>query len=304
MAVIILLAALLLPAVQSAREAAKRTECQNHLRQIALACLAHEQSQRHLPTGGWGWRWQGDPDRGFGRNQPGGWTYNILPYLEHTALRERGAGYTNGAKEVEIMHLAQVALPVFHCPSRRAATPYPFVHPVGFVNMSRPSLLARCDYSACVGDLAPDLYGPGPTSVAEGDSRDYSWDHLDGTGVVFRRSELPVAAILDGASHTYLVGEGYLCVEDYSTGKSANDDQGIYVGYDRDTLRCTHPNYPALRDNRTAGSDHSFGSAHAQGFHISFCDGSVRVIRYTISSTAHERLGSRADGRTDGLDSL
>src|SRR5712672_3156611 len=89
-AIIGILVALLLPAVQAAREAARRTQCKNNLKQIAMAFLNHEGTYKYFPSGGWGWRWQGDPDRGYGKDQPGGWPYNILAFMEESGIRDAG----------------------------------------------------------------------------------------------------------------------------------------------------------------------------------------------------------------------
>ena len=89
-AIIGILVALLLPAVQAAREAARRSECTNHLKQLALGCLQHHDTFGTLPSGGWSWHWTGDPDMGFRREQPGSWLYHILPFMEEGDLHKLG----------------------------------------------------------------------------------------------------------------------------------------------------------------------------------------------------------------------
>src|SRR5215203_2575717 len=94
-AIIGVLVALLLPAVQAAREAARRSQCSNQLRQQALGWHLHHDAHQFLPSAGWGWRWMADPDRGFGKTQSGSWCYSILPYIEAGAVHRLGAGAAN-----------------------------------------------------------------------------------------------------------------------------------------------------------------------------------------------------------------
>src|ERR1700743_1149494 len=98
-AIIGILVALLLPAIQAAREAARRNQCKNNLKQLALGCLLHESTQKYLPSGGWNDRYTSDANRGYGGQQPGGWYYNILAYIEEQSLRDLGKGlaYDGGA---------------------------------------------------------------------------------------------------------------------------------------------------------------------------------------------------------------
>src|SRR5688572_16329544 len=124
-----ILVALTLPAIQSAREAARRTECKNNLKQLALGALNHHDAHGHFPTGGWGWYWVGDPDRGYGKDQPGGWIFNALPYCEEGLLHDLAAdGMPDDLSRVQRVGAAQVIqspLSIVNCPSRRPTTIYP-----------------------------------------------------------------------------------------------------------------------------------------------------------------------------------
>ena len=117
-AIIATLIGLLLPAVQSARESARTVQCRNHLKQMAVASAAHQQAHGVLPSGGWGVRWQGDADRGFGP-----------AYLEQQALWDLpGDGQPDvitAQQKSRGRQLAESPLPLLHCPSRRTAKAYP-----------------------------------------------------------------------------------------------------------------------------------------------------------------------------------
>ena len=91
-AIIGILVALLLPAVQAAREAARRNQCVNNLKQLSLGALNHEAAHKHFPSTGLGNSWIGDPNYGYGRKQPGGIFFNVLPYIEEQTLHDMGMG--------------------------------------------------------------------------------------------------------------------------------------------------------------------------------------------------------------------
>src|SRR4051812_230514 len=121
-AIIGILIALLLPAVQSAREAARAVQCENNLKQLGLAAQTHVNAYKFFPTGGWSYHWIGDPDRGFGVNQPGGWPYNLLPFLEEAPLRKYGKGMAPLDKYKALSQMEAQVAPSFICPSRRGLT--------------------------------------------------------------------------------------------------------------------------------------------------------------------------------------
>jgi len=128
-AIIGVLVALLLPAVQAAREAARRQQCASNLKQLALGGQNYHDADGIFPTGGWGYFWIGDADRGFKRNQPGGWVFNILPYVEQGNLHKlAGDGDRNlvgAAQRAGALQVVQSPLDLIRCPSRRIQNVHP-----------------------------------------------------------------------------------------------------------------------------------------------------------------------------------
>ena len=119
-AIIGILVSLLLPAVQGAREAARTAQCQNHLKQLGLGSIQHHTQYGFYPSGGWGWYWVGEPERGSGKTQPGGWTFNMLAFVEQGNLRDMGLEAPDAATRTAlIIERAQTPVAIFNCPSRR-----------------------------------------------------------------------------------------------------------------------------------------------------------------------------------------
>ncbi|NLE37478.1 MAG: DUF1559 domain-containing protein, partial [Pirellulaceae bacterium] len=168
-AIIGILIALLLPAVQAAREAARRATCANNLKQIGAAALNHESAHGFLPSAGWGFIWVGDPDRGFGETQPGGWIYSLLPYLEQKEIFDIGTGMATIPKKQAAASMCGMALPTFNCPSRRDAKMYPVIW-ANYINVQNNMVKgdARSDYAANGGDYFgyPETQTTGPGSAA------------------------------------------------------------------------------------------------------------------------------------------
>jgi prepilin-type N-terminal cleavage/methylation domain-containing protein/prepilin-type processing-associated H-X9-DG protein len=312
--IIAILIALLLPAVQAAREAARRAQCSNNLKQMALACINHEQANTFLPTGGWGWTWAGDPDRGFGKKQPGGWNFNILPYMGLDNLHDLGLNRNYAGSVVA----AETCVATFICPTRRDAIAYPFIHGTNFNLFPRkPTVIGRSDYAGNSGDAPVDGINPqislasGSEPYATGDGMTESqWTTtwypagFRPNGVIYRRSECHMSDITDGVSNTYVIGERYLNPDHYADGAEDDDDQGWIQGYDYDTDRWVQIGDKSdpgtylwpVQDTPGLHDVHRFGSAHANGLHMAFCDGAVQLIGYSIDGETHRRLGNREDG--------
>ncbi len=284
-----ILIALLLPAVQAAREAARRLQCQNNLKQLALGMLNHEHAHGFLPSGGWGFMWTGDPEGGTGTSQPGGWSYVILPYIEQEALYMLGADgqppeQVSTTQREGSVQRDQTPLSLFNCPSRRPATVFERQRNRRYHNSNNLPRAAGLDYVANSGDTI-NYSSNWPRGSA-------AWD---GNGISHAGGEVMIAQIRDGTSNTYMLGEKYIGPDQYYNGLDDGDDHGMYEGHGVDTYRWVV--HPPAQERAGQMAWWSFGSPHSGGLNFAFCDGSVRVISYSIDPDIHKGLGHRASGK-------
>ncbi|MEO1498128.1 MAG: DUF1559 domain-containing protein [Planctomycetota bacterium] len=330
-AIIGVLVALLLPAVQAAREAARRAQCVSNLRQLALACQMHTDAIGHLPTGGWGYAWTGDPDRGFGAEQPGAWLYNVLPHVEQQALRDGGADGDPGSNSAEQLDAArrriETPLVLIACPSRRAPAAHTIRSTVAgnFRNADPPDTAARSDYAANAGTQDNEA-GRGPDDYAT--VATHAWEAIDQPdrydGVTHQLSAVGLEQITDGLAHTLLLGEKAHVPWTDADGSFGGDNEAWCTGFNNDLYRivrgdpeirevwppaATNPDslfsplgdatavrlYDAHgRSELRARIGLRWGSAHAGGFNAAFCDGAVRLVRFDTAGEVLQATATRS----------
>ena len=172
-AIIGILIGMLLPAVQSVREAARRVQCSNNIRQLALGFHLHESAHQFLPSGGWDWF--RPPNEGIGEEQHAGWGYQILPYIEAQAVYDAEP-------------LVAIASPnqIFFCPTRRG--PQTVVGEDNYFPRFRISEVTR---ALC----------------------DYAGSNREETGALRRMLPVTFADISDGTSNTFVIGEKRLNIQ-------------------------------------------------------------------------------------------
>jgi prepilin-type N-terminal cleavage/methylation domain-containing protein len=301
-AIIGILIALLLPAIQAAREAARRMQCANNLRQLGIGAQVHVNTQNYFPSGGWGWWWMGDPDRGYGRTQPGGWFYSLLPSIEQKAMHDMGKCQTTAQKMAAATAVARTPIAMMHCPTMRPNILFP--NPwsgtgIAFnanPNPANDNVVARGDYAANAGSQLQDQYSGGPGSADAATVTSYFGSHNSDdmfNGVIYERSQVSIRQIRRGTAHTLLFGERYLNPDDYYTGNDPADNENLYVGANNDNCRNTNAGFPPMRHRRGSSNDFAFGSAHGIAFNVVYCDCSTQSISYDIDPAVWEKCGNR-----------
>ncbi len=327
-AIIGILIGMLLPAVQQVREAARRTQCLNSLRQLGLACLNFESAQMSFPTSGLdtaaNW-WKQPVDQGVTRLRgpsgaaPGfttegaGWAFQILPQIEQgnliTAADRVRFGITGGKGGGSTLDTVMIesSVPSFTCPSRGPR----------FVNFSG-EIHAQGDYAnpeaANVNFRAPNRPSPGPSLDTEAAftgiiARAGTLNGGREAGV--RYSRVDFGSVTDGSSNTALLLEKAVFSRQYAIETTMPPWQaigysgGIYApGWhtngrfiqpfvaDNDVNENRRSNLPANR----VSNEQNFGSAHPGSVNAVFGDGSTHSIGMDVPWETLQDLCMRNDG--------
>ncbi|MFM7183889.1 MAG: DUF1559 domain-containing protein [Planctomycetota bacterium] len=302
-AIIATLIGLLLPAVQSAREAARRSQCSNNLRQIGLAVHSYGSARRYLPPGRW-------------KDCHVTWLGLILPFMDGAA------GYALWKPELDYYNAANRAareyvVSTFACPSR-----------------ARTALLSNDPMRFYGGTLAAGLVGDyagsiGPVLHSEGGPTYYPAKYkgvivtvsMFRTGGSTPRGDVRPKDVTDGLSKTLLAGEKYVPVgrigDRLYDGSIYNSDDayqsmraaGWGPKYDDNTGRPTsvwQTNRPAgSPDDKSLSQDEEFrvfGGLHRDTVAFVSCDGALRTVAASIDLQVYANLADRADGNTVGSD--
>lgn len=304
-AIIGILVALLLPAIQAAREAARRTECSNKLKQLALGLQNFHDSYGNLPPG-----MTDDDTNNFG------WGTYILPYLEEQALYDNIADVATNTPMtggVEVPHL----LVKGGTHNNIDQWPGLQIHLAAQQPNTKTELAAFLCPSSVLGTVDNDGYGashyignagneviPFASFNCGNPNRDLQNGVLiyDNNNTVTRITNM--AEITDGTTNTIAIGEvgTSMSVSQAAKGdgnfplwSGGNNNQGCNAKYMGAHLRLIDINFFI---NRKTGqeSDLSFGSEHPGGAQFALADGSVRLISESIDTLMYRYLGARNDG--------
>ncbi|MEM9410891.1 MAG: DUF1559 domain-containing protein [Planctomycetota bacterium] len=301
-AIVGILIGMLLPAVQSVREAARRTSCNNNIRQLSLAILNFESSKGHFPTGLLP-RTDGTSADELMEVQAFAWGATLLPELEQSAIHRGLSTFSNAFQTPRWWNpddfsedLAEVVIPIFICPSDAA---------MGTRNDRRNMFInhAKSNYVGVIGsvldreldeiDNENQLGGFGEGVISTNEERlELKWP-----GILFPNSKTETSEITDGSSNTFILGErdGRLLASTWC-GTDRFTELNIHLG-------CTSSD-PLFRLNTTAIDQPSaaaaFGSFHPGGANFARADGSNVFVTDSINGMTYEALGGKADGQLIG----
>ncbi len=301
--IIAILVSLLLPAVQQAREAARRSQCRNNLKQMGLALHNYHDAFGVFPPGWIVPQYEvcgtgaavASIDHRYVAHNPG-WALYLTPYLDQAAIYNSltfgqaqgcwgGGGFVNFTGSGLLRAPAtgsplQKSLPVFTCPSDTQ----PF-HTPAIGNYGRSS------YASSRGN--EDIAGQATKMTSS-------------PGVFFTNSKISARDIRDGMSNTFAIGE--VSALQYSDVDSSTvyEIGGVWPGasiHKREDLisRVVYRTRPLNRSTPVKVSDtDGFGSLHTGGGHFLLCDGAVKFINENISITTYGNLGDRDDAKVLG----
>jgi prepilin-type N-terminal cleavage/methylation domain-containing protein/prepilin-type processing-associated H-X9-DG protein len=292
-----ILISLLLPAVQAAREAARRMQCSNNLKQIGLALHSYHQALGCFPPG-----YISAPGTGSASDDTGpgwGWAALILPYLEQSGVYGQihfGKNIADPLNEV----VRATNLPVFLCPSDPGEKNFN----VDAANVS----VGRCNYVGMFGqpEICPD---PGFLSTAP----EYGIAHR---GMLCRNAPVRMADVKDGTSNTIFIGErsstlAYAAWTGAVTGGQVPPKSPNPYGYEAEESPVlilghtgTSDDSPPHTPNSEVNHVDDFSSDHPQGANFLFVDGSVQQLGSSIDPSVWRALGTRAGGEIQGQGGL
>jgi len=270
-AIIGILVALLLPAVQQAREAARRTQCRNNLKQLGLALHNYHDTHGTLPAG-----WVGvDPSTGapFVDGLNGwGWGSKVLPQLDQSPLAGQ-IDYRLSITDPRHADVRATKLAVFRCPSDTGPDRW-------MIRNESGADLVELSTATYIGS-----FGTGEIDACEGLPPGVS---CPGNGAFFHNSALGFNEFRDGLSSTFLVGERRTAVE--------LDWYSTWSGY------VTEGEEAAVRllgsTDHTPNDSHNhfddFSSNHTGGAHFLLGDGSVKFIGTNIDLRVYQSISTRA----------
>jgi prepilin-type N-terminal cleavage/methylation domain-containing protein len=264
-AIIGVLVALLLPAVQAAREAARASQCKNSLKQLGLALHGYHDVMNQLPAG-----WIGNGPEG----PPGwGWPTALLPYFEQKNLADSGIRFNLPIDNAQNRSARETVLPLLLCPSDGHAKQFTIGAddaPGANIDGGTPLFkIARSNYVGMFGTLEAE---DAPS---------------DGDGVFFHNSRVRFAEITDGLSNTLLVGERNAA---FGGSLWAGVVDGAAEAIVRIVGVADHtPNHPSLHFD-------DFSSYHPSGVHFLVGDGSVQRLNDSIDVAVYQALATRGGG--------